>query len=104
MHHTKLNRRSMLGISAGAVAAAAVHTSATAQAPIVWKCVANTRLSRQFTVKWVWLAEQIEKRTNGRMKLEVVSFPELGMTGMELIRVLNAGILDAGEVVTGYVS
>src|SRR6185436_3683446 len=83
MRHTKLNRRSMLGISAGAVAAAAVHTSATAQAPIVWKCVANTRLSRQFTVKWVWLAEQIEKRTNGRMKLEVVSFPELGMTGTE---------------------
>ena len=103
-HVPKLNRRSVLGISAGAVAAAAVHTSASAQAPIVWKCVANTRLSRQFTVKWKWIAEEMGKRTNGRMTFDVVSFPELGMTGTELIRVLNAGILDAGEVVTGYVS
>ena len=100
----KLNRRSVLGVSAGAIAAAAVHTGASAQAGILWKCVANTRLSSQFTVKWAWLAEQMDKRTNGRMKMEVVSFPELGMTGTELIRVLNAGILDAGEVVTGYVS
>jgi TRAP-type C4-dicarboxylate transport system substrate-binding protein len=103
-HARKLNRRSVLGMSAGAVAAAAVHTSASAQAEVTWKCVANTRLSRQFTVKWKWLAEEMGQRTKGRMKFDVVSFPELGMTGTELIRVLNAGILDAGEVVTGYVS
>ena len=103
-HARKLNRRLVLGLSAGAVAAAAVHTSASAQATVTWKCVANTRLSRQFTVKWKWLADEMGERTKGRMKFDVVSFPELGMTGAELIRVLNAGILDAGEVVTGYVS
>ena len=103
-HARKLNRRSVLGMSAGAVAAAAVHTSASAQGDVTWKCVANTRLSRQFTVKWKWLADEMGQRTKGRMKFDVVSFPELGMTGTELIRVLNAGILDAGEVVTGYVS
>ena len=74
------------------------------RATVTWKCVANTRLSRQFTVKWKWLADEMGERTKGRMKFDVVSFPELGMTGTELIRVLNAGILDAGEVVTGYVS
>ena len=58
-HARKLNRRSVLGMSAGAVAAAAVHTSASAQADVTWKCVANTRLSRQFTVKWKWLADEM---------------------------------------------
>lgn len=97
-------RRSVLGMAA-AVGAAAMSRGALAQDKVItWKCVANTRLSSQFTVKWVWLTEQLAKRTNGRLKLDVVSFPELGMTGAELIRLLSAGLMDAGEVVTGYVS
>jgi TRAP-type C4-dicarboxylate transport system substrate-binding protein len=104
-----LDRRTLLGLGLSAASAAtlidAFGSSAKAQAGVInWKCVANTRLSSQFTVKWKWLEEELAKRTNGRLKLDTVSFPELGMTGAELIRVLNAGILDAGEVVTGYVS
>jgi TRAP-type C4-dicarboxylate transport system substrate-binding protein len=98
------DRRSLLRAGAAGMAAALAPSVLAQDKPITWKVVANTRLSSQFTVKWAWLTEQLAKRTNGRFKLEVVSFPELGMTGTELIRMLNAGLLDAGEVVTGYVS
>ncbi len=105
MEHGKpIDRRSVLRMGAAGVAAAFAPAVVAQDKPITWKVVANTRLSSQFTVKWVWLTEQLAKRTNGRLKLDVVSFPELGMTGTELIRLLSSGVLDAGEVVTGYVS
>lgn len=89
----------MLGASAGS-------RSATAQtAPVIkWKAVALQRTSLQWTKKWMWLQEELAKQTNGRLQLEVVSFPELGLTGAELIRVLNSNLVDIADVVTGYVS
>jgi TRAP-type C4-dicarboxylate transport system substrate-binding protein len=101
----KMDRRSLLLSSTAAVGA--VTTSGFnvfAQETITWKVVANTRFSSQFTVKWAWMKEELAKRTNGRFNLDVVSFAELGMTGAELIRMLSIGLIDAGEVVTGYVS
>lgn len=101
----KLDRRSLLLSSAAAVGAITTSgINAFAQETITWKVVANTRFSSQFTVKWAWMKEEIAKRTDGRLILDVVSFAELGMTGAELIRMLNIGLVDAGEVVTGYVS
>lgn len=97
-------RRSFLRMGTAAIAAAASPAVLAQDKVTTWKVVANTRLSSQFTVKWVWLADELAKRTNGRLKLDVVSFPELGMTGAELIRLLRSGVMDAGEVVTGYVS
>ena len=99
----QINRRSLL---LGAAASSAIHPTggASAQEVVTWKVVANTRFSFQFKVKWAWMTEELAKRTNGRFKLDVVSFAELGMTGAELIRMLNIGLVDAGEVVTGYVS
>jgi TRAP-type C4-dicarboxylate transport system substrate-binding protein len=101
-----LARRDFLQLSSAAAAAVCVPWSgAAAQGDtITWKVVANTRLSSQFTVKWAWMTEELLKRTDGRFKLDVVSFSELGMTGQELVRMLNIGLVDAGEVVTGYVS
>ena len=97
-------RRSVLGIGAAALATAISPAALSQDKVITWKVVANTRLSSQFTVKWAWLTEQLAKKTNGRLKLDVVAFADLGMTGAELIRLLSAGLIDAGEVVTGYVS
>lgn len=99
-----IDRRSVLRMGTAGLAAALTPAVLAQDKAITWKCVANTRTSSQFTVKWAWLTEQLAKRTNGRLKLDVVSFPELGMTGSELIRLLNSGLMDAGEVVTGYVS
>lgn len=78
---------------------------ADAQGPSAnWKVVANIRDSKQTTEKWAWFADEISKRTNGRLTLQVSTFPELGLTGTEFIRLLSIGLIDAGELVTGYVS
>lgn len=101
----QFERRSLLlGTATLCTGAMLPSVQALAQAPVTWKVVANTRFSSQFKVKWAWMKEELAKRTNGRFNLDVVSFAELGMTGAELIRMLNIGLVDAGEVVTGYVS
>ena len=101
-----LGRRNFLKLSTTAAAATCVPwNAASAQGDLItWKVVANTRLSSQFTVKWAWLTKELLDRTDGRFHLDVVSFSELGMTGSELVRMLTIGLVDAGEVVTGYVS
>lgn len=68
-----------------------------------WKAVATSRPTPQFGL-WTWLAEELQKRTNGRVKVEVVSLPELGMTGFELVRVTRAGLVDISDVIPSYVA
>jgi TRAP-type C4-dicarboxylate transport system substrate-binding protein len=68
-----------------------------------WKGVATSRPLPQFQL-WVWLGEELEKRTNGQVKLEVVSLPELGLTGFELVRVVRSGLVDIGDVLPTYVA
>lgn len=68
-----------------------------------WKVVATTRPLPQFQL-WVWLGEELDKRTNGQVKLEIVSLPEIGLTGFELVRVVRAGLVDIGDVLPTYVA
>jgi TRAP-type transport system periplasmic protein len=49
-------------------------------------------------------AQSVEKRTNGRVKFEFTSLPELGLGGAETIRVLKTGVVDVAEVYGGYVA
>jgi TRAP-type C4-dicarboxylate transport system substrate-binding protein len=49
-------------------------------------------------------AQSVEKRTNGRVKFEFTSLPELGLGGAETIRVLKTGVVDVAEVYAGYVA
>ncbi|MGH7353083.1 MAG: TRAP transporter substrate-binding protein [Candidatus Rokuibacteriota bacterium] len=68
-----------------------------------WKGIATSRPLPQFQL-WVWLGEELDKRTNGQIKLEVVSLPEVGLTGFELVRVVRAGLVDVGDVLPTYVA
>jgi len=68
-----------------------------------WKAVATSRPTPQFGL-WTWLAEELDKRTNGQVKLEVTSLPELGLTGFELVRVTRAGLVDISDVILAYVA
>jgi TRAP-type C4-dicarboxylate transport system substrate-binding protein len=68
-----------------------------------WKGVATSRPLPQFQL-WTWLADELDKRTRGQVKLEVVSLPELGLTGFELVRVTRAGLVDVGDVLPTYVA
>jgi TRAP-type C4-dicarboxylate transport system substrate-binding protein len=68
-----------------------------------WKAVATSRPTPQFGL-WTWLADEIGKRTNGEVKVEAVSLPELGLTGFELVRVTRSGLVDLGDVLPTYVA
>lgn len=68
------------------------------------KTVVITRTAIQTEVLWTWAAEEIQKRTNGRVKLDIVSLPELGLSGFELVRVMQAGLVDMGDVMPTYVA
>jgi TRAP-type C4-dicarboxylate transport system substrate-binding protein len=68
------------------------------------KAVVTTRTAIQTEQLWTWAKEQIETRTNGRVKLEIVSLPELGLSGFELVRVMQAGLVDLGDVMPTYVA
>ena len=68
-----------------------------------WKAVATSRPTPQFSL-WTWLAEELDKRTQGQVKLDVVSLPELGLTGFELVRVTRAGLVDIADVILSYVA
>ena len=74
-----------------------------AQAQQKWKAVATSRPTPQFTL-WTWLGEELDKRTHGQVKLDVVSLPELGLTGFELVRVTRAGLVDISDIILAYVA
>lgn len=68
-----------------------------------WKAVGTSRPTPQFTL-WTWLAEEVDKRTQGAVKVDVVSLPELGLTGFELVRVTRSGLVDLGDIIPTYVA
>ena len=75
----------------------------SAPAQTKWKGVATSRPTPQFSL-WTWLAEELDKRTRGQVKLDVVSLPELGLTGFELVRVTRAGLVDVSDIILAYVA
>jgi TRAP-type C4-dicarboxylate transport system substrate-binding protein len=78
--------------------------SAHAQAEqIKWKAVANHRIGAQWK-KWLWLEQELPKRTNGRLSIEVFTLGEIGLGGPEMLRVMRAGLVDIAEMSAGYVS
>ena len=67
------------------------------------KGVSNSRPQVQFKM-WEWMEQELPKKTNGQVKLDVTSLPELGLTGFELVRVMKAGLVDMADVLPTYVS
>lgn len=67
------------------------------------KFVGTNRAYPQFKLIQ-WWGEELSKRTNGRVVLEMTSLPELGLTGFEMVRVMRAGLVDVADVLPGYVS
>jgi TRAP-type C4-dicarboxylate transport system substrate-binding protein len=84
--------------------AALAFSAPAATADFQLKTVVTTRSAIQTEQLWTWAAEQIESRTKGRVKLDIVSLPELGLSGFELVRVMQAGLVDIGDVLPTYVA
>jgi TRAP-type C4-dicarboxylate transport system substrate-binding protein len=53
---------------------------------------------------WEEYAQTVTKRTNGRVKFEFTSLPELGFGGAETIRITKTGVVDIAEFYLGYVA
>lgn len=83
------------------VAAQAQQPAATTQ--VKWTMVNLNRASET----WIWqkwLADELTRRSKGSIRVEMISMPELGLTGFELVRVMRAGLVDVGEIIGGYVA
>ncbi|MBI4610895.1 MAG: TRAP transporter substrate-binding protein [Candidatus Rokubacteria bacterium] len=85
------------------VAIFAISDIAPAQTTVRWKTVATSRPLPQFAL-WTWLADELDRRTKGQIKVDVVSLPELGLTGFELVRVTKAGLVDIADIILAYVA
>lgn len=72
-----------------------------AAAQAKYKAVATSRPTPHFEL-FTWFGEELDKRTKGQVKTDVVSLPELGLTGFELVRVTKAGLVDFADVILAY--
>jgi TRAP-type C4-dicarboxylate transport system substrate-binding protein len=87
-----------------AVLAAILLVGAAAQGAMAqtkFKAVATSRPTPHFEL-FTWFGEELDKRTKGQIKTDVVSLPELGLTGFELVRVTRAGLVDFADVILAY--
>jgi TRAP-type C4-dicarboxylate transport system substrate-binding protein len=90
-----------LVVAVAALIALAGFDAASAQTK--WKGVATSRPLPHFEL-WTWFAGELDTRTNGQIKMDVVSLPELGLTGFELVRVTRSGLVDVADVILAYVA
>lgn len=86
-----ISRRRIGGILMGAVAAFAMVGAAEAQEVLRWAHVFET--SEPYHTESVWAAEEIEKRTDGRYKIEVYPASQLGKE-VDLVQGLTLGSVD----------
>ncbi len=63
-------------------------------------------ISRALDTWLVWeeWAKKVQEQSNGRIEIEMVSLPELGFGGVELIRLIKTGVVDIAEIYGGYVA
>lgn len=99
-----VGRVAALALVAGTgVGATTVATDLQAAETFKWKTVTLHRNGPNYE-KWLWFKEQVEKRTDGRIEIELLTYPEIGLTGTDILRVMKSGLISVGEVSSGYVS
>ena len=62
------------------------------------RALPSCRLAEEF-----W-APNLEERTNGQLRLEITSFPELSLRGTDTLELVSDGTLDMAGVYSGYVA
>ena len=76
-------------------------TSRGARIEIQHACI-NRALLPCILIQDYW-APNLEARTNGQLKLEVTSFPELEVAGPDTLQLVRNGTLDSATIYSGYV-
>jgi TRAP-type C4-dicarboxylate transport system substrate-binding protein len=49
-----------------------------------------------------WWSEEVEKRTNGQLVIEIVGYPELGISGEDVLELTENGTLSFAELPSAY--
>ena len=81
------------------VLGALATTAAAADATYKLKFVGISR-SVDTWPYWEKWAQSVNEKTGGQVAIELVSLPELGFSGVELIKLIKTGVVDAAEILT----
>ncbi|HRO59660.1 MAG TPA: substrate-binding domain-containing protein [Burkholderiaceae bacterium] len=99
---SKLNRRNVLKGTLAVAAAPAIITSARAQAKVTWKVQSHwPKASGSFDDSLGVLAKELEQRTDGRFKLELLGAGEIAKGG-EIYNVVRRGVVQMGTTSPAY--
>ncbi|MDA0263847.1 MAG: TRAP transporter substrate-binding protein DctP [Chloroflexi bacterium] len=63
-------------------------------------CVNRTLLPCQLVQQFI---DAVDERTDGKVEIQISSYPELGISGFDMIRLLEDGSVGLGEIYSGFV-
>jgi len=83
-------------------ATSAPVVAATTGAPFEFQyvCVNRTLLPCQVVQEYL---DSVNTRTDGQIEIQLSSYPELGISGFDMIRLLQDGTIGLGEIYSGFV-
>jgi TRAP-type mannitol/chloroaromatic compound transport system substrate-binding protein len=97
------SRRTILAGGAGLLAAPLIAGRARAQAEVTWNCQSHwPKASASFGDSLVLIADEIEERTGGRMKIELFGAGEFAK-GPEIFNIVRNGVVEMGTISPGYI-
>lgn len=105
LEHSKINRRSMLrGAAVAAVASPALIGKAIAQGQVTWRVQAHwPKASSSFTSSLGVIASQLEEKTEGAFKLELLGAGEFAK-GPDIFNIVRKGVVPMGTISPSYIN
>lgn len=99
---SKFSRRHAMKGALAVAAAPAIITSASAQAKVTWRVQSHwPKASGSFNGSLVPMAKELEERTGGRFKLDLMGAGEIAK-GNEIYQVVRRGVVQMGTTSPAY--
>jgi len=99
----KLDRRTILKSSVVLASAPAIIGTASAQSKVTWKVQAHwPKASASFKDSLEWLAKELDKRSDGRFKMQLFGAGELAK-GPEIFNIVKRGVVEMGTLSAAYI-
>ena len=99
----RIDRRAILKSSVVLAGAPAIIGTASAQTKVNWKVQAHwPKASSSFKDSLQWLAAEMEKRTDGRFKMQLLGAGELAK-GPEIYNIVKRGVVEMGTLSASYI-
>jgi TRAP-type mannitol/chloroaromatic compound transport system substrate-binding protein len=103
MQKSVLNRRNILKTTLAVAAVPVLAGSAQAQSTVTWKVQAHwPKASASFSDSLEVFAAELEKRTNGRFKMQLFGAGELAK-GREIYNIVRRGVVEMGTISAAYI-